>query len=243
LWPEQGEFKMDHFTPVDALDASNFLREVIQSDGSGVLNFLMPVTGFEANGQSVTPQGFDQKYGIYITINATHPAGNSGIGGVFSSLNLTLWADPKNDDGTASVSQSSGPSFSNGMTNDIVLATGTMVSASVSQDPSGTRHADDVVSLTPTLEGTLLLGGSIKPGSLLEVNTTTPTGNFFQSMPAPDGTSIATVTDGTAVVTLDPQGTILVPNITPEQLQLADVPRFIHGDHGHHGGDRRGHDR
>jgi hypothetical protein len=155
---------------------------------------------------------------------------------------LNLWADPKNDAGTPSVSQTSDPSFSNGMANDIVLATGTMVSASVSLDPTTmTRSADDVVTMTPTLEGTLLLGQSIQPGSLLEVNTNTPPANYFQSMPMADGTSIATVTDGTAVVTLDPQGTILVPNITHAHLQLADVPRFIHGSHnGHHGDDGRG---
>lgn len=231
---------MDHFTSVDTMTTSNFLREVIQADGSSVLHFLMPVTGFELNGQPVTPQGFDKEYGLYITIDATHPAGNAGVGGSFSSLNLTLWADPKNNDGTASVSKTADPAFSNGMTNDIVLATGTMVSASVSQDADGTKHADDVVSLTPTLDGTLLLDGSIKPGSLLEVNTTTPPSDFFQSTPAADGTSVATVTDGTAVVTLDPQGTILVPNITSDHLGLADVPRFLHGNHRHHGGDGRG---
>ncbi len=232
---------MDHFTPVDTMTTSNFLHEVIQSDQSSVLHFLMPVTGFEQNGQPVTPSGFDKEYGLYITIDATHPAGGSGVGGVFSSLNLTLWADPGNDAGTPSVSQTSNPSFSNGMANDIVLATGTMVSASVSQDPTGTRHADDVVSLTPTLDGTVLLGGSIKLGSLLEVNTNTPPASFFQSMPAADGTSIATVTGGSAVVTLDPQGTILVPNIPSDQLQLADVPRFIHRGHdGYHSDHERG---
>ena len=48
---------MDHFTPVDTMNASNFLREVSQPDGSAVLHFLMPVTGFEDNGQPVTPPG------------------------------------------------------------------------------------------------------------------------------------------------------------------------------------------
>jgi hypothetical protein len=229
---------MDHFTPVDMLNANNFLREIAQPDGSAVLHFLMPVTGFGDNGQSVSPLGFDKEYGLYITIDATHPAGQTG--GVFSSLNITLWADPQNDAGTPGVSATSGPSFFNGMADDIVLATGTMVSASVSLDPTTmTRSADDVVTMMPTLEGTLLLDGSIKSGSLLEVKTTTPPADF-QTIPQPDGTTIFLVNDGTASITLDPQGTILVPNITPEHLQLADVPRFIHGDHGHHGGDGRG---
>ena len=68
---------MDNFTPVDTLNASSFLREVAQSDGSSVLNFLMPVTGFENNGQPVSPSGFDKEYGLYLTIDATHPAGST----------------------------------------------------------------------------------------------------------------------------------------------------------------------
>jgi hypothetical protein len=42
-------------------------------------------------------------------------------------------------------------------------------------------------------------------------------------------------------MTLDPQGTIQVPNLTHGNLLLADVPRFIHGRPGHH--DRHGDDR
>ena len=64
---------MDHFTPVDTLNASNFLREVVQPDGSAVLHFLMPVTGFEYERQPVTPTGFDKEFGLYPTIDATHP--------------------------------------------------------------------------------------------------------------------------------------------------------------------------
>jgi hypothetical protein len=233
---------MDFFTPVDTLNASNFLREVSQPDGSAVLHFLMPVTGFQDNGQQVAPAGFGKDYGLYVTIDATHPAGQTGVGGLFSSLNLTLWADPKNDAGTPNVSETSGPSFSNGMANDIVLATGTMVSASVSLDPATmTRSADDVLAMTPTLAGTLLLGESIQSGSLLEVKTTTPPADF-STIPQQDGTTVFLVTDGTAQVTLNPQGTILVPNIIHDHLRLADVPRFIYHDHDRHAGHVRGRD-
>jgi hypothetical protein len=71
---------MDHFTAVDAMTTSNFMREVIQADLSSALHFIMPVTvtGFELNGRPVTPAGFDQEYGLYIAIDATHPAGGSG---------------------------------------------------------------------------------------------------------------------------------------------------------------------
>ena len=30
--------------------------------------FLLPVTGFENDGQPVTPPGFDKEYGLYLTI-------------------------------------------------------------------------------------------------------------------------------------------------------------------------------
>jgi hypothetical protein len=201
----------------------------------------MPVTGFQNDGKSVTPAGFDKEYGLFLTIDGTGlGTAPGGPASSFASLNFTLWADPRNNDGTPSVSETSDPTFSNGMTNDIVLATGTMVSASMSLDPTTMlRTADFVDRMTPTLAGTVLLDGSIKPGDLLEVKTNTPPDTFTSYLQS-DGSVINVVDGGTAEVTLDPQGTLLVPNITHDHLQLADVPRFIHADHGHHGGDGRG---
>ena len=115
------------------------------------------------------------------------------------------------------------------MTNDIALATGTLVSASLSLDTSTmTRHADFVESLTPTLAGAVLSAGSIQPGSLLEEKLTTPP-STFQSIPQADGGTINLVNGGSAQVTLDPPGTILIPNITPDYLLLGHVPGFIYG--------------
>lgn len=145
---------MDHLTSVGTINASNFVRAVIQPDGMGAIHFLMPVTDFEYNGQPVTPPGFDKEYGLYLTLDGTnigHPDGSVD----FTSLNVTLWADPGNDAGTPSVSETSDPAFTNGTANDIVLATGTLVSGSMSLDPTtNTRHADLVEQLTPTLDGT-----------------------------------------------------------------------------------------
>jgi hypothetical protein len=241
---------MDHFTPVDTIDTSNFLRAVIPASALATppsalatLHFLMPVTGFENGGQPVMPKGFGAAYGLFLTIDGSDISNPDGSANTFTSLNITLWADARNNDGTPSVSETSDPAFSNGMANDIALARGTMVSASMSFNPTTmVRNADFVDSMTPTLAGTLLLDGSIKPGTQLEVKTNTPPENF-QSFPQSDGGLINLVDGGTAQVTLDPQDTILVPNITHAHLQLADAPRFINGSHdGHHGGDRRGHD-
>jgi hypothetical protein len=51
------------------------------------------VTGLENNGQPVTPAAFGSSYGLFLTINAT------GAGETFSTMNVTLCADPKNSDG------------------------------------------------------------------------------------------------------------------------------------------------
>ena len=69
---------MDHFTPVDTLDASNYLRVNIGSDLNATINFIMPVTGFENNGQSVTPEGFGKTYGMYLTLDGTDIANSNG---------------------------------------------------------------------------------------------------------------------------------------------------------------------
>lgn len=235
---------MDHFTPVDTMDVNNYLRAVNTAISPTTsidnLHFLMPVTGFENNGKSVTPEGFDKGYGLFLTIDGTSlGATPGGPATSFAKLDFTLWADPLNNDGTPSVSQTSDPAFSNGMTNDIVLATGTMVSASMHFDPTTMlRTADFVDSMTPTLAGTVLLDGSIKPGDLLEAKLTTPP-DTFTSYPQSDGSVIDVVDGGTAQITLDPQGTILLPNLTHTHLRLADLPQFIHGSSNHNqGGDR-----
>jgi hypothetical protein len=51
---------MDFFTATDTANASTFLRSVNQTDGSFSERFLMPITGFENNGQPVVPKGFEK---------------------------------------------------------------------------------------------------------------------------------------------------------------------------------------
>jgi hypothetical protein len=224
------------FTPVDTLDATTFLHSVIQPNNSFDLQWLMPVTGLQNNGTSVE---LPQNYGLYLTIDASGILGQTTptpVASKFTSINVTLWADPKNDAGTASSTVANGASFSGNTANDIVLATGTMVSGEMSVDSAGVRHATDVESLTPTLDGTILLGGSIHQGDLLtEQFTTQP--NEFQVVPPPvtpgdtSGTSVNLVNGGTATVTLsDSNGnadTFLLPNIPSGFLQYPTL-RFLH---------------
>jgi hypothetical protein len=157
------------FAPVDTLDTSTFLHSVIQPNNQFDLQWLMPVTGLENNGRSVTLPGFDKEFGLYLTIDASGIVGQTTptpIASKFTSIDVTLWADPRNDAGTASSTVENGAAFSGNTANDIVLATGTMVSGQMSVDPTtGVRTAIDVETLTPTLQGTLLLGGRSNRGT------------------------------------------------------------------------------
>lgn len=204
---------MSHFTPIDTALASTFLRSVNPADGSFSEHFLMPITGFQDNGQAVMPKGFMDKFDLYLTIDA------SGGGGVFNTLNVTLWADPKANDGAVSVSASHDPAFANGTKGDFILATGTKVSASLAQDSTGTRHADFVEMLTPTALGSKLSDGTLKAGMLMQEVLTSPA-SVLSSIPQPDGSSINLLNGGTAVIDFPSavaggvDNTVLVPKIS-----------------------------
>jgi hypothetical protein len=218
------------FTPVDTLDTTTYLYSANHSNGSFDLEWLMPVTGLSDNGHSVTPPGFDSSYGLYLTITASGLNNPSpGVLETFNTMNVTLWADPKNDAGTPN-SNLNGISFSGPTSNDIVLATGTLVSGTLSVDSAEVRMATYVESLTPTLDGTQLLNGSIKQGDQLTENFVTQPGEFRLTSNT-DGSSIVNVNGGAATVTLSkPNGhpaTIQIPN---DALQLPRLS-FLH----HHG--------
>ena len=59
-------------------------------------------------------------------------------------------------------------------------------------------------TMTPTPAGQVLLGGSIKDGSLLQEHLTTDTANpsVFGTFTEPNGTSVNTVTGGQSKITL-----------------------------------------
>jgi hypothetical protein len=218
------------FTPVDTLDATTYLHSVNHPNSSFDLQWLMPVTGLTDNGKSAEPPGFDQSYGLYLTISASglnNPA--PGVTESFNTMNVTLWADPKNDLGTLS-SDSNGVSVSGSTANDIVLATGTLVSGTLSVDPTTlARMATYVEKLTPTLDGTILLNGSIQQGDqLTEHFVTQPIPSVFNvSAPEADGTTITTVNGGAATVTLsNPDGSPATISIPTDSL-LKPVLKFL----------------
>jgi len=216
-----------HFASVDTLDASNFLRAVHNADGTTVEHFTMPVNSFQQNGQSATVNGYGQRYSLYLTIDALI------VNGQFTSLDTKLWADPGSNDGSVKVSFGSDPSFSkHGNLGDVLLATGTMHSASLTTNGS-IRTADFVETMTPTKAGTFFLGGSIQDGTRLEEQLTTNIADPSVFQTSPDGT-VNTVTNGQAVIKLAPGQSsedILLPSV-PSSAIHSDNLRFIH--HHHH---------
>jgi len=184
---------MDSTTPIDTANASTFLRSVNQADGMFSEHFLMPITGVENNGKSVMPKGFLDDYDLYLSLDAT------GKGPVFDTLNVTLWADPKGNDGPVSVSKDHDPSFASGSKGDIMLATGTKLSASLAQDSTGTRHANFVEMLMPTELGSKFSEGALKAGSLLQERLTSPP-STLSSIPQADGSTINLLNGGTAKI-------------------------------------------
>src|ERR1700733_5837593 len=189
------------FTPVDTLDTSSYLHSVVYPNNSFALEWLMPVTGLQGNGQPITPPGFDNDYGLYLTIDASGILGQTTptpIASQFTRINVTLWADSKNDAGTARYTVVYAAFFSSPTSNDIVLATCTMVSGMMSVDRNtGIRTATDVETLNPTLEGTILLHGSIKEKEQITENFITQPGEFQVATPG-DGTTVDLVNGGAA---------------------------------------------
>jgi hypothetical protein len=191
---------MSLFTTTDCLGVSNYLYSDVAANGNFTEHFTMPVFGAQLDGQTVPLKGLGQD--LYLTIDATGVQNSSGT--TFNLLNMTLWADPGGNDGTPSATLASGTSgFSNGQANDIVLATGVLDKATlIPPDNTGTRGADFVDTMTPTLAGSKLLDGSIQQGSHLEVQLTTPA-STFSSTPQPDGSTINLVNGGSGQVTID----------------------------------------
>ena len=221
------------FTTVDTLDTSTYLHSVVQPNNSFDLQWVMPVTGLTDNGRTISPPAFDKNYGIYLTIDASGQL-NTGAPPDYHSINVTLWADPKNDVGTASSTVQNGITRSGSVSNDIVLATGTLISGTMSINPSTmVRMATYVEQLTPTLDGTILLHGSIQQGDqLTEKFVTQP--SEFQAGAQPDGTTVDLVNGGAATVTLShADGSPATISIPTESL-LKSALTFLYHPGGSH---------
>ena len=161
----------------DAMSLTNYIRTTnvnnlttLQQSFSGAQ--LQVINGFTLGGAAVNPPGFDSAYGLYFRISpaGAFPINASGttIGpAVYSQLNVQLVADLGYDDGNV-VDNAAGLGFSNanGVNNDVVLATGSLVSASLGVSPTGARSAHYVTTFQPVAAEAGFFAGPNVPLSL-----------------------------------------------------------------------------
>lgn len=144
----------------DAVALTNYIRTTNVNDLTTLRQTfsgaqLQTINGFTLGGVPVAAPGLNSSYGLYFRID---PAGSFPINGsgaavgpaVYSLLDVQLVADVGHDDGSV-VNNVAGIGFSNaaGVTNDVVLAKGSLVSASLAVSPTGTRNAHYVTTLQP----------------------------------------------------------------------------------------------
>jgi hypothetical protein len=182
----------------DTIDVKTYLTSTIQADGTAPFHQILQITGFALNGQSVSAPGLNTSYGLYFDINGVTKFGGGPPS--YSVLNISLMADPGNNDGTLSATIGSGLQFSNGTSGDVVLGSGSLVSASLQLDATGTRHAQYVETFA-TAGGEAAFFANVFP--YLNIALTTPPANFA-AIAQPGGTTIDLVNGGSGVVTVAP---------------------------------------
>jgi len=216
----QGEPREDaHDTPVtfDQIDATAFLYADNHADGTFVERFVWQVNGLENGGVAVDLPGLGSRFGMYFIADAT---GHAVAGRpVFDTLNVALMVDPGNNDGAASATLG-GLTFANGTPGDYALARGSLVSAALSRDADGTRHANFVESFTLTAAGKDAFGTSLHNGDMLRELLTTPVPTLTVIPNQNDSGNTTLVNGGLAAIQLSTPG--------PISLALDNL--------GHHGG-------
>lgn len=173
----------------DAVSLTNAIRTTNVNDLSTLRqNFtgtqFEVVNGFTLGGAAVSAPGLNSAYGLYFKIGlaGAFPIGADGkpIGpATYSSLNIQLVADTGHDDGSL-VDDAAGIGFSNasGVSNDVVLATGELLSASLALNPgTGTRSAYYVTTFQAVAsEASFFAGSSF--GVNLDLTLSTPAADF-----------------------------------------------------------------
>jgi hypothetical protein len=81
----------------DAIETTTYLAGVAQPNGT-TFKQILQITGFRLNGQPVTAPGLNSSYGLYFDIGGTTQV-SAGVP-THASLNISLHADPGNNDGT-----------------------------------------------------------------------------------------------------------------------------------------------
>lgn len=206
----------------DAMTLTNYLRltnvtdlTTLRQTFSGT--HIQTIDGFTLGGAPVAAPGLNSGYGLYFQIGlvGSFPVNPGGavIGpAVTSVLNMQLIADVGHDDGGV-VNNAAGIGFSNaaGVTDDVVLATGSLVSASLAVSSTGTRNAHYVTTLQPAAsEAGFFVGPSFAADLDIELNSPLST---FQVTPLDALTTLQVIgADG---------GSTGVAQLVPEPASLA----------------------
>ena len=197
----------------DTIFLTSFLRDVGQPDGTGAAHYFSVVTGFGLRGSSVSPAGFGSQYGLYFDITDTHTSGPPPEILRFSSIDISLRADPGNRNGPA-LATVGGVDFANtgptGQADDVTLATGSMVTSFSNLDvTTGVLTAGEVETFRPSAGQTGFFSSPLLDGStFLDILASNPA--MFVSTPQPDGTTITTFNGftGTAQFVVPEPGSI-----------------------------------
>lgn len=209
----------------DQLDFTTYLYSDTKTDTSFTEHMILQVNGLELHGTPVTVPGLGSQFGMYFLIDAT----GHNVAGVttFDTMHIALMVDPGNNDGAPRSTISDGAIFDNGTSGDIALATGTLVSANIVTDSSGTKHPDFVQNISLTEAGKDILGGSIDSSSLLEELLTTIGGPVTTTV----GSDTIQIVNGAGTKGPATGVAHLSPQQTPMTLRLDDLNEGSCGGH------------
>ena len=214
----------------DAMSLTNYIRGVATNNltthtQTSVVKQFQTIEGFTLGGAPVTAPGLNATYGLYFQLATTtlFPINGSGViigPGVYTQLDIQLVGDVGHDDGSV-IDNAAGIGFSNaaGVNNDVVLATGSLVTASLSVNPNGSRNARYLTTFQPVATEAGLFPG-LNPGLDLEIRLNTPA-SAFQLVPVDSVTTLQVVgANGSSTGTAQ-----LVPE--PASLALLAVGVFV----------------
>lgn len=193
----------------NSITLENYLRGVNQS-GQTTLHHIQPIKSFQNDGVEVSLAGLGSLYGLYFDIQGLTASNLIGPP-TYLNLDVKLVADVNADNGTVS-STIAGIGFSNpgGVANDLLLATGSLIAASLQRDPvTDIRRGRylDTFSLVPAQAGFFVTPPGV--AAKLEINLTTLP-DRFASLAQPNGSTIQLVNSGVGTAQLVPEPTSLM---------------------------------
>jgi hypothetical protein len=206
----------------DTMVLTSHLHAVVHPPNSVTsVHQILTIDGFTLGGAPVSAPGLNGAYGLYLELFASVQP----VAGVltYSFIDLALKADVGYDDGTLS-STLAGLTFSNpaGVANDVTLATGSLISASLMFNPAtGVRnvHYADTFISAPGESGFV----NSQSGRIDIFLTTLP--GDFAAVPQSDGTTIQLVNGatGTAALQVPEPSTLML--VLAGLLAIAFAPR------------------